>query len=340
MNRRCLGLVGLLLSLVIVSAIAAGAGQAASDYPSQPITYVIPFAPGGATDLIGRALQPHIEEYLGVPLAAINMPGAATAVGHEYVYNAPRDGYTVLVQPTDIVSIAVMGQSELTHRDFTVLGVAAAVPATLVVHPNSPFKTLEDLVAAMKERTLTFGGADSGCAWTRSTNLLATEVGTKPPLMVPMGGGYNAAVSAMKREVDVGACGLPEAIELIRGGSLRALTTFGARDYHEEGLGTIRSVGSVYPQLQPYLPNGGWVGVAIPKDMPADITAKLQEAVSYAMSTDEFQKFCADNAFEFVGLTGEEAAEYVATSTSVNAWMLYDLGVAPISPAEFGIPRP
>ena len=331
-----------LFSSLVVALVIAGVGStgAAAPWPSRPITLIIPFAPGGATDLIARALKPHMEKALGVPMAATNMPGAATAVGHQYVWDAPHDGYTVLTQPTDITSIAVMEQSKFTPKDWHVFGVSVAVPAVFVVHPDSPYKTVQDMVADMNKRQITVAVAARGCAWTRAVMLFANTLGTKAPQLVPMGGGNPAAVSAMKREVDVGACGLPEAIELILGKRLRVLAYFGGEEVELAGVGKVPSIGQVYPALKQFLPFGGWVGISVPKDTPAAVVEKIQKASDYAVSTPEFAKFVKESYFANVGLTGKAAADYVDKSTSVNAWLLYDLGIAPKSPAEFGIARP
>lgn len=331
----------MVLILVLAGVLMVGASvSGASDWPKRPITLVIPFSPGGATDLIGRALKPHMEKILGVPMAATNMPGAATAVGHQYVWDAPHDGYTLLVQPTDIVSIAVMGQSKFTYKDWQILGVAAAVPAAFVVHPDSPFKSLKDLVTEMHRRSVTVAVAGAGCAWSRATALMSRTLGTKPPQLVPMGGGYPAAVSAMKKEVDVGACGLPEAIELIRGKKVRVLAYWGAEDYLDKTVGVIPSIASIFPEFKGYLPFGGWVGMALPKGTPSEVVDKTQRAFDYAIGTPEFKKFCEDNTFLLLGLTGKDAVDFVARSTSVNAWLLYDLGIATLSPSQFDIPKP
>ncbi|MCR4426112.1 MAG: tripartite tricarboxylate transporter substrate binding protein [Firmicutes bacterium] len=341
MRCRTLGRFIMLASLALMICLAStGLVGASTDWPKRPITLIIPFAPGGATDLVARALKPHMEKVLGVPMAATNMAGAATAVGHKFVWDAPHDGYTLLTQPTDITSIAVMDQYKSTYKDWHVLGVAVAVPAVFVVHPDSPYKTIQDMVADMMKRQITVSVAARGCAWTRAIMLFSNVLGTKPPQLVPMGGGNPAAVSAMKKEVDVGACGLPEAIDLIMGKKLRVLGFWGAEDVEVPGYGIIQSIAKSYPQLAEFLPFGGWVGMSYPKDTPAAILEKAQKAYDYAVSTPEFTKFVKDSYFALVGLTGPAAADYVAKSTSVNAWLLYDLQIAPISPAEFGIPRP
>jgi len=345
---RAKKLVALILAVVIIAMMGVGCQKAetttvetpkADAYPSRPITMVVPFGPGGATDQIGRTMAAQMEKKLGTTITVTNMPGGASAVGNEYVMNANHDGYTVLVEPTDITSIAVMGQSKLTYRDWNIIGVAAAVPTTFVVNPSSDIKDIKDLEAALKEKKLSCATSDSGCAFTRSMGLFCDTIGAGFPTFVPSGGGGPAAISAMKNEVDITACGLPEAIEYIKSNKLRSLCVWSSIDIEVEGYGTIPSIANGYPDLAQYLPNGGWVGMAVPKDTPEDVVEKLTEAFQFAYDSEDFQNFCKKNFYVSVGLTGDKATEYVAKTESVNAWLLYDMKLTAKSPEEFGIER-
>ena len=177
------------------------------DFP----TMIVPFGAGGATDLICRTLAAEMEKELGVSIAVTNMPGSASAVGSEYVSEVEHDGYTILGYPTDITSIKVMGQSELTWEDWNTLVIAAAIPTC--VGKDSAYQSIEDLVAAMKAEQLAIATSDSGCAFTRGLGLiLQEEPDCIQPELIPSGGGANAALSAVKGDVDAAACGLPECI--------------------------------------------------------------------------------------------------------------------------------
>lgn len=337
LSHKCFAISLALLFCVVFGAVAPMAG--AAEWPERSIVMIVPFNPGGATDQIGRALKGAMEEKLGVPIAVQNMPGGATAVGNQYVYDAPHDGYTILVEPTDITSIAVMGQSKLTWRDWDFIGVAAAVPNAFVVHPDSPIKDIKGLAEALKKDKLTCSVAARGCAWTRGIGLFADLTGAKTPTLVPMGGGRPAAVSALKKEVDFAACGLPEAADLVAGKKLRALAYWGKEDVDVPGSGVIPSITNDFPEFVKYVPFGGWVGMAVAKGTPPEVVAKIQEAYDYAAGQEKFKKFLAENYFIEAGLRGKDAESYVALSTSVNAWLLHDLGFAQKSPEEFDIPR-
>jgi len=336
-NKIIITIISILFCIVLFSTSFV---LAADKWPSQSILMVVPFNPGGATDQIARILEPFMEEKLGVPIAVQNMPGGATSIGNQYVFDAPHDGYTILVNPTDIVSIAVMGQSELTWRDWEWIGIAAAVPNIFVVNVESDIKNITDLENIIKKEQISISCAASGCAWTRGMALFAKLIDAKMPLFVPMGGGKPAALSALKNEVPVASCGVPEAIDLIDGGKLRALAYWGAEDIvTTEGI-VIPSITNKFPEFEKYVPFGGWIGVTVAKGTPVEVVEKIQEAYNYAISQPKFKEFIKERYFIEAKLSGKAAEEYAGLSSSVNAWLLYDLGIAPNSPEKFNIPRP
>lgn len=328
----------LVLTCMVGMVFAKGEQQTGAAYPTRPLLMIIPFGPGGATDQLARKVQPVMEQVLGRPIAAQNMPGGATSLGNQYVFDQPHDGHTILAQPTDIVSIAVMGQSKLTYNDWSFIGIGVAVPTAFVVHPNSPIKTIEDLAATMKDKQLTAAVADSGCAWTRAVGLFSETLNLKRPQLVPSGGGYNAAVSAMRQEVDFAACGLAECIELVRGGELKALAYWGYEDF-PIGTSKIPTLGNKYPALKRYEPFGGWAGLAVPKGTPQNIVNILIDAFKQATQAQEFKDFCTKSSFIFVGKYGPDADAHAKESTSVNAYLLYDMGFTKTDPATVGIQR-
>ncbi len=342
-----LRMAGALALLLLAGAGLLAAGEAhktAGGYPKRSLNMIVPFGAGGATDLIARSIAVGMEEYLGVSIAVNHIPGSASAVGNDYVDNAPHDGYTILCQPTDITSIKVMGQSKLTYKDWEFLYIAAGVPTVIGVHPDSPIKTVDDFVNAMKADNITIATSDSGCAFTRGVGLvLRNEPKCKRPEFIPSGGGNPAALSCIKGDVDAVACGLPECIDLIRSGALRPIVYFGASAIDIDGTkGKIRipCISEKYPSLQTLLPFGGWVSVAMPKDTDPEILDLLSKAVAYSAAKKTFSDFLAQKTFVPVGLTGKDANKWAENSSYTNSYLLFDMGFAKTDPATFGWPRP
>ena len=323
---------------------AADGEKQTVDFPTRDITMIVPFGAGGATDLICRTLAAEMEKDLGVSIAVTNMPGSASAVGTEYVYEADHDGYTILGYPTDITSIKVMGQSDLTYEDWNALVIGCAVPTSIVVKPDSPYQTLEELVAAMKAEQLTIATSDSGCAFTRGLGLiLQQEPDCIQPELIPSGGGANAALSAVKGDVDAAACGLPECIEYVRSGDLKVLTYMGSSAITIEGANgsiDIPWVCDVYPQLEDNMPFGGWVGMAVAADTDPEIYEILRQAAVKAYESDAFQTFVEQKTFVPMGISGQEANDWAKSTSNINSWMLYDMGFTTTSPETFGWPHP
>lgn len=314
------------------------------DFPTRDLTMIVPFGAGGATDLICRTLAAEMEKELGVSIAVTNMPGSASAVGSEYVSEVEHDGYTILGYPTDITSIKVMGQSELTWEDWNTLVIAAAIPTCVAVRKDSAYQSIEDLVAAMKAEQLAIATSDSGCAFTRGLGLiLQEEPDCIQPELIPSGGGANAALSAVKGDVDAAACGLPECIEYVRSGDLRVLTYMGSSAITVEGASgsiDIPWVCDVYPQLQDNMPFGGWVGMAVAADTDPAVYEILREAAVKAFESENFQSFMEQKTMVPLGKSGEDGNKWAEDTTYINSWMLYDMGFTATSPETFGWARP
>jgi tripartite-type tricarboxylate transporter receptor subunit TctC len=313
--------------------------KSSNDWPNRTISMIVPFDAGGATDLIARGMQPKLEEFLGVDIAVTNMSGGSTAVGNQYVMDSEHDGYTIIMQATEISNIWTMKQSDLTQRDFEYPGIAAAVPGILVVKNDSPIKDLNDLVEIAKNEQLSVSVCGGGCAWTLTYGLLNNSIGGIEPEYVPMGSGKNAAISALKGEVDVGSCGIPEAIELLQGGELRALGCFTPESVIMDGYGEIPSIASVAPDLQVFFPYGGYVCLAVPKGVPDNVTKKLGEAFEYAFTDERLQEYLKTGYFLGLGYTGQKARDYIVMRESLNAWLLDELGIAQRNPKDLNIPH-
>lgn len=306
-------------------------------YPNRSITLVVPFDAGGATDLLARAMQPKMEEYLGTTIAVQNMAGGNTAVGNQFVLDADPDGYTIVMQATEIANLWTMNQSDITYRDFSYIGMTAAVPGILVVHPDSPLNNLQDLAEALKTEQLTVGVCGGGCAWTLTMGLFVDAVNGMSPEYIAQGSGKNAAIAAMKKEVDIGSCGIPEVVELLQGGELKALGAFTAEDIEIEGYGTVESIAKTCPELADFLPYGGFVGMAAPNDVPQEIVDKLCEAFAYAFDDPELMSYMESSHFVPLGYVGKDAEDYVIMRESLNASLLWDLGIGQRDPADKGI---
>lgn len=214
-----------LISLVFAAVAALGASQAvAQPFPSQPVHVVVPFPPGGGTDILMRLIQDKYAAKLGQPVVIDNRPGASGNIGAGVVAKSKPDGYTLLVQAT-IVGIYPSVFASLPYdpqKDFVWIGGVAESPAVIVTNPNSKYKTIADLMAEGKARPVNFASAGVG-----SPQHLATERLSKLNKVqfthVPYKGTATAVSDLLSGVLDFGTLSLSSVLPLIQEGKLRAL---------------------------------------------------------------------------------------------------------------------
>jgi tripartite-type tricarboxylate transporter receptor subunit TctC len=279
MSRIALSLVFTLVSL------AAGA----QDYPSKPITMIVPFPPGGVAEIVGRPLAALMEKSLRQPVVIINRPGAGGAVGMASVAKSPGDGYTLLMGLSSIsifpVSDRINGKEPAYElKDFAPIALITADPTVLVVRSDGPYKTLKDFVDAAKASPGKINYSSSGVYGTLhvSMEIFANAAGVKL-FHVPYQGGGPAVTALLGGQVEALASGPAAAIGQIRGGKMRALASWSA-----ERL-------SLLPEIPTFKELGYdaefyiWTGVFAPATTPAPIVAKLREVVRTAATSAEFK---------------------------------------------------
>ncbi len=214
-----------LFALVFAAFAALGVPQTvAQQFPNQPVRVVVPFPPGGGTDILVRLIQDKYSAKLGQPVVIDNRPGASGNIGAAVVAKSKPDGYTLLVQAT-IVGIYPTVYASLPYdpqKDFAWIGGVAESPAVIVTNPNSKFKTIADLIAEGKARPVNFASAGVG-----SPQHLATERLSKLNKVqfthVPYKGSATAVTDLLSGVLDFGTLSLSSVLPLIQEGKLRAL---------------------------------------------------------------------------------------------------------------------
>lgn len=157
---------------------------------------------------------------------------------------------------------------------------------------------------------------------------------------VPYPGSSDANRAALSGDVQFVCSGFGDQAELLRGKKLRALVAFDDKPYLLKGYGEVPAVTTYLPQLKSHLPYQGWSSFSLRADTPKPILKKIEEAFVKAVQTKSVKEFCEKFEAPVMGLVGDEAQALYLKQTSLETWILYDLGVAKKSPAEFGIPKP
>ena len=332
----------LLISLIGLMTVALAAGAyAAKGYPKRNITAVVVWGAGGGTDTCNRIIHAEMANFLGVNINVINKTGGvAGSVGMSHAYSQPHDGYTLCGLSESNVTAGVQGGWD---KKFDVWDtfIVGGSPDVISVTPDTPYKTLQDLIEAAKANPKSIKAAASGAGSIHHLNLLAVEKGSGAQFnFIPYKGSAPAQNTAMTGEVSVVVTSLAEQQQLLRGGKLRALGMLIPDSFDVEGLGTIPSAFDAYPGLSEYLPISQAIGFAVPADAPEEAKAVLVDAFNKAMATDKVKTWAKENYYLLSGKTGAESKAVFDALESNFAWTLWELGAATVDPATLGIPKP
>jgi tripartite-type tricarboxylate transporter receptor subunit TctC len=301
----------LFLSACVFLFAASGWAQ---QYPSRPIRIIVPFAPGGATDLPARLIAPKLSESLGQPVIVENKPGAGGVIGIDMVAKSAPDGYTLLMATNGELVMNPSIYPKLPYnpfKDLVPISVAVESPLVMLVSPSSPFKSVSDVLAAAKANpgSVTYATAGAGSTSHVLTEMLALRTGTKL-LHVPYKGGAPASKAIVSGEVAMGLLNLGSAITLINGGRARALAvTSGTRVPELPSVPTLAELGV------PDYADGIWVGMAAPAGVPQDVIHRLSAAVVKALEAPDVRAQLTQIGVHAVGSTPEQAAARIQRET-------------------------
>jgi tripartite-type tricarboxylate transporter receptor subunit TctC len=277
----------LLSSIAMVATLSTGAAFA-QDYPDQAITLVVPYGPGGASDLAGRALAEVAREYLGQPMTVVNKPGAGGMNGARSVVEGDADGYTLLLSRVGMaLTPAVSPDGAVAWDAYTFLGALEASPMILAVKADAPYETAEDLLTAIKDAngTMTYAASGATAIDGFSTQALLSDVDLDPltaATLVPYKGGGELATALLGGHVDFLAISAGSLVPHIKSGDMKALMVFAPERMTDlPDVPTAAELG--YKQAGQVT---GWSALYGPKDLPADVVAKWNDVLA-SVATDE-----------------------------------------------------
>ncbi|HUP29054.1 MAG TPA: tripartite tricarboxylate transporter substrate binding protein [Usitatibacter sp.] len=290
----------------------AATGAFAQAWPSKPVTMIVPFPPGGSTDMIARAVVPKLQEKLGGTFIVDNKPGAGGAIGAVQAKNAKPDGYTLFVSS---LGPFVIGPHLLKNsgydplKDFDYVTVAVQAPNILTVRADSPYKSLADVIKFMKANPdkMTYASAGNGTSDHLTAELFWQETGTKA-IHIPYKGGAPALTDLLGGQVDATFMNINTGIPHMKAGKLRPLAiTSSKRSPLLPDVPTMEELG--YKGVTVY----SWQAFAAPKGIPADVKAKFREAVVAALNDPSVKPKLLELGFEIVGNTPEQFTSFQAT---------------------------
>ena len=328
----------------VLSAVVAVA-PAKAEWPERPITLVVMYSAGGGTDTVLRTIAKSMTKSTGWKINVVNKPGAVGGVATRFVLNKKEDGYTWLGAANYNKFVRVMGHSKSKAWEDWQYMQAANSLASWSVRPDSPYKTLEDVIAAAKKNPgkISISTSGTGGLWQELALIVAQAAGIKLKF-VPYKGGKPATLAGLQGEVDIAGGGVHEHIEFIRAGKLRNLQQTGPTDIEVEGVGKLRSVGNVLPSLKPLLPLSGIYNLALRRGVPKDVQEKVQKAFVAAVKSEEFQKIAKRKYFQTdirVGADADRRAAQVEAVTATTFHRVRDqIGKKVMDPKALGLPAP
>jgi tripartite-type tricarboxylate transporter receptor subunit TctC len=308
--RRALAGCGIALGMAF-AALPAGA---ASDYPSRPIHLIVPFPPGGGADILARTVTPRLEKSLGQPIVVENRPGAGGNVGAEYVARAAPDGYTLLYGTNGTHGINASLYRNLRFdpiKDFIPVSRMTTIAAMLIVNPNFPPTTVEELIRYAKANPgkVNFASAGNGTTSHLAGELFKTMAGIDI-VHVPYRGGALAVTDLMGGQVQMMIDVMPNALPLARDGRARGIAVSTAARYPgAPEYPTIAESGL------PGFEASAWDGIFVPAGTPAPIVARLNAAIREAVEDPQIAEALKARGAQPMPNSPEAFARHIAESS-------------------------
>jgi tripartite-type tricarboxylate transporter receptor subunit TctC len=317
---------------------ALGAAQAQWQ-PSKPITIIVPWAAGGSTDQVTRVTAAELEKALNQKVVILNQPGASGSVGSKNALEAPKDGYTWTAGAAkDLGTYQVLGMLDTSIKDWH-LYLNVANVSVVSVNPDAPFKTMPELLAAMKAKpnSVTVATAGVNSSGHAAIQALSRAAGVTYK-HVTYDGGNPAVVSTVAGETQVTTQLAAEQTEMIRAKKLRPLAVVGDKPLEIEGYGTIAPLSQFVPGFTDP-PN--YFGIFVPKGVPAEVVSTLDKVWATTMANDEaLKKYASSRGALFAPIAGEAAQKAVFPAIQAYAWSQQAAGKTKVSPDTVGIPKP
>jgi tripartite-type tricarboxylate transporter receptor subunit TctC len=311
---------------VVAFTTGLAASAAAQDYPHRTVRMIVPFSPGGATDILARLVGTQLNSRLGQSVVVENRPGGGGNIGADYVAKAPADGYTLAAAgiPQAIGQSLFKNLPYSMERDLAPITLMATFPSVIGVHPSLPARSVKDLLALAKARPgeLNFGAVPG------SPNHLAIELlnvlGKVKMVHIPYKGGGPVVVDVVAGHIHLASMGLPPAVRMVQAGKLRPLAvTSASRSPVLKDVPTVQEAGIAGYELT------SWYGIFAPARTPEAVIRKLHEEIAAALKAPEITQRLSSMGAEPSGKGPEEFARHVRAEISKWADVVKASGAKP-----------
>jgi tripartite-type tricarboxylate transporter receptor subunit TctC len=278
MHARSLRLVVLLLAFAALAARA--------EWPDHAIKWVVPFAPGGANDLIARAAAEGVSKRLGQPIIIENKPGAGAVIGADYVAKAKPDGYTWLIGAAGVITNSLI-RKDMPYKDddLVPVGMIAVAPSVIVVHPSVPASNLKEFVAWAKTQPKGVNWATAGTASTpHFVAEMLKEAGVDNIVVVPYKSGNEGVTAVMSGNVSATSEASIVVLPQVKSGKLKAIA-----NTYEKRMGAAPDIATTTDEGYPGVKIGHWAGLFAPKGIPEPMVERMNTELLAVVRSAEFR---------------------------------------------------
>lgn len=305
----------LTLSLFIVGSFANIATAQGSNYPNKPIRFVVPFAPGGSTDVTARIIGQKVSEILKQPIFVENRAGAGASIGIQNIASSSPDGYSILVvSPSIIVNSISMGASAgYKPQDFEVVSFASNLPMGIFVNEKVAANNLEELRTIALKEHLSFATAGNGTPPSITCENLFRIIWKADVTHIPYKGSSPALLATLSGETPITCGAMTGVTPFAKQGKVKVLAVSS-----EKRLASLPNVPTVIEAGYPQLRDDLWTGIFVPKNTPIEIKQKLNQAINLALQSPEVIEKLDGNDLVPMGGSLSQNTEYF--NSEISRW--------------------
>jgi tripartite-type tricarboxylate transporter receptor subunit TctC len=313
------------LAIVLVTMLGSGSSACAQSWPTKPIRMIVPYTPGGYTDLMARTVGQKLSEALGQPIVFENKPGANAIIGTDVVAKAPPDGYTI---GTVIAAHAVNATLNPklpydTLKDFSYVSLMSVAPLIMIAHPSLPANNMKELIALAKAKPgeLNFASSGVGAAAHLTMEMFKSRTGVNMQ-HVPYKGTAGALQDTVGGRINVMFDVVGPLMPQVRAGNVKALAVTA-----KERIPAAADVATMAEQGVPDFISGTWAGIIAPAGTPKEIVDRIAAETRKALADPAMRDKLAEQGIVAVGNTPDEFRAFVAEEVARWGTVIKDAGI-------------